>query len=335
MRISGDWSKFQGTVKHTNSKIWLPFDCTSGMPHGTLDIAAGCGVTNVAKTMTIGAVTGGGSLNQAVSNFQDQTAVSGNNTWNIGNSDGHDFIFTGSFADAGGTNKTLFNKVGTCKMTFSGTGSFSGACRVNAGELCLNSSKSDIMLGTSTLNVANGATLSGRGTLANSSTTIAAGATIRSGVTEENASGNLKFSGKNLIVNGNAQSFISSKSSYSKFTGIGTLKLLGTLTLRGAEGLALTLGDEIKLFDAKTIDLGPDLVLDLCSPNAAEGLTWDTSRLSEGVLVVAGPSPDSVINIQSDNLDKDEVCTLGGVRLSHRPKQTGIYVVNGQKMMVK
>ena len=55
VRISGDWSKFQGTVKHTNSKIWLPFDCTSGMPHGTLDIAAGCGVTNVAKTMTIGA----------------------------------------------------------------------------------------------------------------------------------------------------------------------------------------------------------------------------------------------------------------------------------------
>ena len=335
VRISGDWSKFQGTVKHTNTKIWLPFDCTSGMPHGTLDIAAGCGVTNVAKAMTIGAVTGSGSLNQPVSNFQNQTAVSGNNTWNIGNSDGHDFIFAGSFADAGGANKTLFNKVGTCKMTFSGTGSFSGACKVNAGELCLNSAKSDVMLGTNTLNIANGATLSGRGTLGNSATTVAAGATIRSGITEENAAGNLKFSGKNLIVNGNAQSFISSKSSYSKFTGIGTLKLLGTLTLRGAEGLALTLGDEIKLFDAKTIDLGPDLVLDLCSPNAAEGLTWDTSRLSEGVLVVAGPSPDSVINIQSDNLDKDEVCTLGGVRLSHRPKQTGIYVVNGQKMMVK
>ena len=38
------------------------------------------------------------------------------------------------------------------------------------------------------------------------------------------------------------------------------------------------------LFDAKTIELGSDLVLDLCSPNAAEGLTWDVSRLSEGVL---------------------------------------------------
>lgn len=335
VRISGDWTKFQGTVKHTNTKIWLPFDCTSGMPHGTLDIAAGCGVTNVAKAMTIGAVTGSGSLNQPVSNFQNQTAVSGNNTWNIGNSDGHDFIFAGSFADAGGANKTLFNKVGSCKMSFSGTGSFSGACRVNAGELCLNSSKSDIMLGTSTLTVANGATLSGRGTLGNSSTTIAAGATIRSGITEENASGNLKFGGKNVTVNGNAQSYISSKTSYSKFTDIGTLKLLGTLTLRGVEGLALSQGDEIKLFDAKTIALGTDLVLNLCSPNAAEGLTWDTSRLSEGVLVVAGPSPDGVININSDDLDKAEVCTLSGVRLSQRPTHTGIYVVNGQKKLLK
>ena len=334
VRISGNWSEFQGTIKHTTTNIWLPFDCTTGMPHGTLDIAAGCGVTNVAKAMTIGAVTGSGSLNHAVSNFQNQSAVSGNNTWNIGNSDGHDFTFAGTIHDDGGTNKSLFNKVGTCKMTFTGSGSFTGACRVNAGELCLNNSTANVMLGTSTLNVANGATLSGRGTLNNSSATIAAGGVIRSGITETNAQGNLNFSGGNLTVNGTAQVYISTRSSYGKFTNVGILKLNGALIVKGREGLALSEGDEIKIFDATTITLGSSLQLDLCSPNEALGLTWDTSRLSEGVLVV-GPAPVGVMSINADELKTADIYTLSGLKLKQRPKQSGIYIVNGRKLMLE
>ena len=332
MRISGDWSKFEGTVKHVTTNIWLPFDCTSGMPHGTLDIASGCGVTNVAKAMTIGAVTGSGSLNHAVSNFQNKNAVSGNNTWNIGNSDGHDFSFAGIIHDDGGSNKSLFNKVGTCKMTFTGSGDFSGACRVNAGELCLNSSKSDIMLGKSTLTVAKGATLSGRGTLGNTTTTVTG--TIRSGITETNSAGNLNFGGGNLTVNGTAQTYIGAKSSFGKFTNIGTLKLAGTLVVRGKEGLALSEGDEIKIFDASSITVANGLVFDLCSPNAALGLTWDTSRLSEGILVV-GPAPVGILSINANELDDADIYTINGVKLHQRSTRPGIYVVNGKKMQLK
>ena len=332
VRISGDWSKFEGTVKHVTTNIWLPFDCTSGMPHGTLDIASGCGVTNVAKAMTIGAVTGSGSLNHAVSNFQNKNAVSGNNTWNIGNSDGHDFSFAGIIHDDGGSNKSLFNKVGTCKMTFTGSGDFSGACRVNAGELCLNSSKSDIMLGKSTLTVAKGATLSGRGTLGNTTTTVTG--TIRSGITETNSAGNLNFGGGNLTVNGTAQTYIGAKSSFGKFTNIGTLKLAGTLVVRGKEGLALSEGDEIKIFDASSITVANGLVFDLCSPNAALGLTWDTSRLSEGILVV-GPAPVGILSINANELDDADIYTINGVKLNQRPTRPGIYVVNGKKMQLK
>jgi autotransporter-associated beta strand protein len=332
VRISGDWSKFEGTVKHVTTNIWLPFDCTSGMPHGTLDIASGCGVTNVAKAMTIGAVTGSGSLNHAVSNFQNKNAVSGNNTWNIGNSDGHDFSFAGIIHDDGGSNKSLFNKVGTCKMTFTGSGDFSGACRVNAGELCLNSSKSDIMLGKSTLTVAKGATLSGRGTLGNTTTMVTG--TIRSGITETNSAGNLNFGGGNLTVNGTAQTYIGAKSSFGKFTNIGTLKLGGTLVVRGKEGLALSEGDEIKIFDASSITVVDGLVFDLCSPNAALGLTWDTSRLSEGILVV-GPAPVGVLSINANELDNADIYTINGVKMNQRPTRPGIYVVNGKKMQLK
>lgn len=334
VRITGDWSKFEGTVKHTTTSIWLPFDCTSGMPHGTLDIAADCSVTNVAKAMTIGAVTGSGSLCQPVANFQNSSAVSGNNTWNIGNSDDHDFTFAGKFTDNNSSNKVLFNKVGTCKMTFTGSGDFQGACRVNAGELCLNSTKSDIMLGRSTLTVAKGATLSGRGTLGNTTTTVAAGGTIRSGITESNSSGNLNFGGGNLTVNGTIQAYVTTKSTFSKFTNIGTLKLSGTLCLRGKDGLALSEGDELQLFDASSITVAEDLVLDLCSPNAAMGLTWKTDRLSEGILVV-GPAPVPVLSIYADELSDAEIFTLTGVRLQQRPSHPGIYIVNGKKMQLK
>ena len=334
VRISGDWSQFRGTVKHTTTDIWLPFDCTSGMPHGTLDIAADCGVTNVAKAMTIGAVTGSGSLNHPISNFQNKNAVSGNNTWNIGNSDDNNFTFAGTIHDEGGSNKSLFNKVGTCKMTFTGKGDFSGACRVNGGELCLNSSKTDIMLGTSTLNVAKGATLSGKGTLGNSSVTVATGGTIRSGITETNAGGNLKFSDKNLTVNGTIQTYISTKSTFSKFTGIGKLTLNGTLAVRGKEGLELAVGDELMIFDASEIVLGSNVVFDLCEPNKAMGYTWDTSRLNEGILVV-GPAPDGIMSLKSDALRDAEIFTLQGVRLQNRPTRAGIYVVDGRKMLLK
>lgn len=334
VRISGDWSQFRGTVKHNTTDIWLPFDCTSGMPHGTLDIAANCGVTNVAKAMTIGAVTGSGSLNHPISNFQNKSGVSGNNTWNIGNSDDNNFTFAGTIHDEGGSNKSLFNKVGTCKMTFTGKGDFSGACRVNGGELCLNSSKTDIMLGTSTLNVAKGATLSGKGTLGNSSVTVATGGTIRSGITETNAGGNLKFSDKNLTVNGTIQTYISTKSTFSKFTGIGKLTLNGTLAIRGKEGLELAVGDELMIFDASEIVLGSNVVFDLCEPNKAMGYTWDTSRLNEGILVV-GPAPDGIMSLKSDALRDAEIFTLQGVRLQNRPTRAGIYVVDGRKMLLK
>ncbi len=334
VRITGNWSEFQGTVKHTTANIWLPFDCTSGMPHGTLDLGSGCGVTNVCKAMTIGAVTGSGSLNHAISNFQSQSAVSGNNTWNIGNSDDNNFTFAGAIADGGGNNKTLFNKVGTCKMTFTGTGSFQGACHVNAGELCLNRSNSDVMLGTSTLYVSNGATLSGKGTLGNTTVTVATGGTIRSGISETVSTGNLNFGGATLTVNGTIQTYVSGRTSFGKFTDIGALNLNGTLVVRGRSGLALTEGTEIQIFDASSIKLGSNLKYDLCEPNATLGLTWDTSRLSEGILVV-GPAPDAVLSIFADELSHAEIYTIGGTKLNRRPTIPGIYIVDGRKVLVK
>ncbi len=329
-----DASEFYGTIKHTTTDIWLPLNTSTAMSHATLDIASGCTVTNVANTLKIGAVTGSGTLAQPVSNFSSQTTQTGTNTWQIGNSDDNDFTFAGTISDDPDNSRyCAFTKIGTCKMTFTGTGTFARAARVNAGELVLNNSGSTTMLGTSTLNVASGGTLSGKGVLGNSTVTIAKGGTLRSGITTTSTTGNLQFSSKNVTVNGNMQTYIGSRTTYSKFTDIGTLKLNGTLTVAGRDGLALSEGDEFQIIDASTITLGDDLVLDLCEPNESMGLTWDTSRLSEGVLVV-GPAPTAIQSISADLSDKD-IYTLSGVKLQSTPKRAGVYIVDGVKTLIK
>ncbi len=334
VRITGNWSNFYGTIKHTTSSIILPLDMSTAASHATLDIASGCEVSNVGHTLNLGAVTGSGALIQAVSNFQNQTAVSNTtNTWQLGNSDGNNFTFAGKITDSG-TNKCAFTKVGDCKMTFTGSGSFQGVARVNAGELVLNNSGSDGMLGTNTLTVANGGTLSGKGVLTNSSTTVSAGGTLRSGINETSYSGNLQFSGKNVTVNGTMQTYIGSRSLYSTFTDIGTLNLQGTLVVKCKDGLELAEGTEIQLIEASTITLGDDLELDLDEPNHSMGYTWDTSRLEEGILVV-GPAPLAVTDIKAASLDDATVYTLQGIKLNNRPTRKGIYIVDGVKTLLE
>ena len=94
------------------------------------------------------------------------------------------------------------------------------------------------------------------------------------------------------------------------------------------------MGDELKLFDAAKIEISNTLEFELGSPNATLGLTWDTSRLSEGILVVA-PAADGVMSIHARELDNAEIYTLSGQRLTKRPRQSGVYVVNGRQILLK
>lgn len=329
VRICGDWSNFYGTIKQTTN-IWLPLDMSINAPHATLDIASGCGVANVpGRTWTIGAVTGKGDLTNSGCDFKSSSKVTGTVTYNIGNSDDKNFTFEGTFSQRDATNNTSINKIGTCKMTHKGSGSFSGACKVNAGELVLNSTASDAMLGTGALSVAKGAILGGKGVLANSSTTIASGAVLRSGIADNNAQGNLQFSGKDVTVNGTMQTCVSSKTLFGKFTNIHNLKLLGTLRVIVKEGASLSEGTELKIIAADKITLGSNLVLDL-----DPAYEWDTTRLEEGVIIVKGTA-DAIRNIDDPELQVARIYTLNGTKVNGRPAKRGIYIVNGLKTMIK
>ena len=64
-----------------------------------------------------------------------------------------------------------------------------------------------------------------------------------------------------IPVNGNIQTYVSSRSLYSKFTNIGTLTLNGTLVLKGRDDLSLSVGDELKIIGSIGIraDESPDI----------------------------------------------------------------------------
>ena len=333
VRITGDWSKFEGTIKHTTTGIWLPLDATTGIPKGTLDIAEGCTVTNVAKAFAIGRLTGKGSLAHPVANFQNSNAVSGSNTWNVGNSDDLDFTFAGTFTDGGGSNKAIFNKVGSCKMTVSGKSDHSGATAVKGGELFV---KSGATIGKGALTVAKGATLAGVTTKAvpftNASVSIAAGGTVRVGASETSATGSMFFNDKNVTFNSGSKLIlnVASKSAYNTLKGIGRLTMNGTIQLNILPSQTLAVGDELILWEATSVSGTPQLE----SLYIAEGLYWDVSELNVGKLKVTDEVPSGISSTAAGTAAETDLYTIDG-RRANRTRAGQVYVTRGRKVIVK
>lgn len=321
VRIVGNWTDFEGTVKHTNKDIWLPLDMSGGMPKGTLDIAEGCSVTNVCKEFTIGKLTGKGSLAHAISNFQNQSSVSGNNTWNIGNDDLGDFTFAGTITDAGGTNKCIFNKIGTCKMTVSGKSNHNGNTTIKKGELKL---MTGAQIGKGALTVNNGAILSGATSssvpLANSSVVIEKGGTVHVGLSATSFTGAFYFGGKNVnFQEGSILELGINSPATTTSTGGTSIQNIGQLTINATirlyypeAGTTLAVGDSIVLWKNVTKVAGKP-VLESDVIDGGKGLYWDTTDLNRGILRVI----QGVVN---------------GISMATADSKQGIYDLRGNQL---
>ena len=345
VRITGDWSRFEGTVKHTTKNIWLPLDMAGGMPNATLNIADGCTVSNVAKTFAIGKLVGRGMLNEPVHDFRSQNSVSGNNTWEVGNSweEGGDFTFDGVFTDGGGANKCVFNKVGTCKMTVGGKSRHSGTTTVKAGELCL---KTGAQLGTGKLTVQRDAVISGFTSaavpLTNASVAINNGGILRVGSGVE-TSGQMDFGGNNVTFSkGSTLQLGANCSATEGSTGCTCLQNIGTLTMNGnieifvPESHTLSAGDSIVLWkDVTTVKGTPVLLTEVIDPE--RGLCWDSSDLASGILRVLF-DPTGIRSVQASGAGQPaSVFDLNGRRVADdftAHLQRGIYLYKGKKIMV-
>lgn len=121
----------------------------SGSDQFTLNIPAGIIVQNSGKTLSIGKLTGSGTLG-GYCTFSNGGAT-GTNTWNVGNDE--NFTFDGIVTSA-----DKFNKVGNGTMNVSNSWDNTGAVSVNGGSLSLGQGKT---LGKGALTVADGATLMG------------------------------------------------------------------------------------------------------------------------------------------------------------------------------
>lgn len=321
VRLTGNWSEFEGTIRYTTPSICLPLDASTGMPKGTLYLGDGCSVANVARAFTIGKLIGTGRLIEPIANFSNQSAVNGSNTWNVGNSfeaDG-DFTFDGTFSDGGGSNKCIFNKVGTCTMTVTGQSNHSGATTVSEGTLHIASGAT---LGTGELTIAKNAKLSGvtstKVALTNSKTTV--NGTLQVGANANSTTGMLDFGGKNVTFNKNsvyqlvARKCASAKKSTSgngcaMIDNVGTLRMNGIISLQVTDGHTLQAGDSVRIFSAQSVSGTPTFDLP-----TIEGLEWDTTHWEEGYLHLKG-STDGVIAPATDMPVNVVVYTIGGCRM--------------------
>ncbi len=348
VRITGNWSQFEGTIKHTNTGVILPLDMSSGMPNGTLDIAEGCTVSNVCKAYTIGKVTGKGSLIQPVADFQSQAVVTGNNTWNIGNSwetEG-DFTFEGKFSDGGGTNKCIFNKIGTCVMTVGGPSDNTGATTVKEGELRL---KSGGQLGKGSLTVQSGAILSGSNTasvpLVNSSVSIQRGGKLQIGQANQSKVVQINFGGKNVtLASGSTLALAASRHATRTNTGAAYLSNIGTLNINATIDVyvpathTLAEGDSVIIWkDVTTVKGSPALASDVIDEE--KGLYWDTTDLMNGILRVEYRVP-SVINgvVEQPDEESTAVYDLNGRMVAEKLTPTlkkGFYIYKKKKIVVQ
>ena len=335
--IQCNFSEFEGTLKPNSSQddpslLRFTLNTATGMPKGTMNIAAGVEVQNSGKTFRMGKVTGSGNLGGGCT-FSNGTTV-GANTWQAGNDE--DFTFAGKVTGTG----TRFTKLGTGKMTVNGKWNCTGAINVNEGELHFGTSA---VLGTGTLTVAKDATLSGStaasSSLSNSSVTI--NGTLQVGSLATSTTGLINFGSKNVtfasgsrLVLGVAKCATATNRGGTSIEQIKKLTMNGTIAINLAGNYELAVGDSVVLWQAESFEGTP--VLESATIDAEKGLYWDTRDLTNGILRV---SDDATLGIGSifANEEQAPIYNLDGKYIGNNTQllRPGIYVRKGKKIVTK
>ena len=361
VRIESGWNNFEGTIVH-NTSLWLPLRGNVNAPKMTLQIASGsAAASSPGYTYTIGAVTGSGDLTNSACDYNSSSAVSGNVTWNLGNNLGKDFTFAGRINDNSATNYCTFNKVGSCTMTYTGPGmNITRAVNVNGGLVLDNASGAD--LGSGTLTLKSGATLTSKASTLRSSSITAqsgsamcvtsctfngasmnfqSGSSLTVGDSQAKTIGALNGGSANITINNGAscEMYIYKNAQFSAISTTGTLTLSGTFKLSyntsARSGVVPKNLPSFKLVDAGDISLGSNFAFDL--QNLPAGYKWDTSTFATDGTIKVISDPTGVNEVKAVELGSDELTeayTLSGVYVG-RPTKPGIYVQNGQKYLVK
>jgi hypothetical protein len=257
-------SSLDGDVKR------FTLNTSTGMPKGTMSIAADVEVQNSGKTFRIGKVTGSGKLGGSCT-FSNGASV-GANTWQVGNDDD----WTTSVKVTSNAN---FAKVGKGRITWNSVNDNTGSTTISEGELKLGT---NAQLGTGKLTVSQNAVL--------------------------------VFSSKPKALNNSAYA------------------INGKILIELNAGHNLQVGDSIRLWNAKTFTGNPTV-------EGTNGIEWDASRLSEGLLFVK--NIDTAIRPAVDlSKNPSDIYDLRGQLVrqqatSFRGLKPGVYVIEGRKVVVR
>ena len=331
--VAVNLSNFEGTLKpvsNGDATGRFTFDTSSGMPLGTLSIPADVEVQNSGKTFRIGKLSGTGKLGGSCT-FTNGASV-GANTWQVGNDE--NWLFSGTV-----TSNAHFTKLGSGRVTWSGSSNNTGNTNINEGELQLSLNG---MLGTGKLTVAAGAVLSGTNksatALANSSIII--NGTLRPGILDGASSGTIYVNNKDLtlsdggvIVIGASRCATTISNGGTSLEGVNKLTLNGTIRIIPSSSNTLQAGDSIRIFTAASITGTPRFEM-------LGGIEWDTSRISEGLLFVKAVDtgilnpPSTIHHPQSPVYDlQGRMVRRDGTGIEQLP--AGIYVREGRKFKKK
>ena len=284
-------------------------DIALNLGKGAMDIPSGIYVQNSGKISTVGQLTGKGKIGAGCA-FSNGVSV-GANTWKVGN-DEENFTWEGVFEG-----NAIFEKIGECRMTVKGANANSGVTRINAGSILLSGASAK--LGTGSLTIAKGATLTGTsgsgGSLTNSSVTV--NGTVHPGSTTTATSGNINFGEKNVTFNSGSTLVIGLRRCASKtnpggsqIVGINKLTMKGTISAFLYEGYEPVEGDSMIIFEAKSFTGTPQFDL----PELPSGFFWNTDRISEGLLFI-GYDATAIESIPADTDVEVSVFTVGGSQI--------------------
>ena len=331
--VQCDFSEFEGTLKPNSSQddpavLRFTLNTAKGMPKGTMNIAEKVEVQNSGKTFRIGRVTGSGSLGGSCT-FSNGSSV-GANTWQVGNDD--NWSFSGKV-----TSNANMAKVGSGRVSWSGSNDNTGTTNISEGELSLLTKG---QLGTGALTVAAGATLSGATQkttpLKNSSVTV--NGTLRPGLVDGATSGILYFDNKNVTISttgafviGAARCATATSNGCTSIDGVNKLTLNGIIRIVPSVDNTLQIGDSIRIFNAGSVEGNPTFEM-------LGGIEWDTTRISEGLLfvkdintgignLISGKSPRNIYDMRGRLVRANAISTEG--------LPAGIYVCEGRKFVIK
>ena len=117
--------------------------------------------------------------------------------------------------------------------------------------------------------------------------------------------------------------------------GIKKLTMNGTITVFLSNNQTLQAGDFIRLWEAESMTGSPTFDL----PEIGNGLTWDTSHISEGLLYVVADT-NSIDSLLANSPKGCDIYNVSGqlIRKKAHPLEglpAGIYFVRGRKIVVK